>query len=279
MIRQTMKNLGWLTATAILAVAIVLIASPAIQAQNSWSLSISEKEDKLANPNDPMWDKWLMWDLGFQRMIERNAPYIELTNDATSTSTITEFHITIGDNNFNFGPVDGNNLIKLGTTTPGFNLSATTLNNAGNELVVSIGNGGLLPNSTVRFEIKLDVDPAYAATYQAAFGDSRPDFRTVLFDMNGVDVYAGTTIPSTADNSQAFVNFNPGGKSTVATFADAPVAAGQYFNNNIREYKAMDAVLIFQLEGSQIPEPASIGLVLLGLAGFCVGSRRRSAVA
>ena len=123
------------------------------------------------------------------------------------------------------------------------------------------------------------VDPAYAATYQAAFGDSRPDFRTVLFDMNGVDVYAGTTIPSTADNSQAFVNFNPGGKSTVATFADAPVAAGQYFNNNIREYKAMDAVLIFQLEGSQIPEPASIGLVLLGLAGFCVGSRRRSAVA
>jgi hypothetical protein len=258
---------------------IVMIASPAIQAQNSWNLSISEKEDKLANPTDPMWNKWLMWDLGYQRMIERNAPYIELENPATSTSSITEFHITIGDNNFNFGPVDGSNLIKLGSTTPGFNLSATTLNGAGDELVVTIGNGGLLPNSKVRFEIKLDVDPAYAATYQSLFGDSRPDFRTVLFDMNGIDVYAGTTTPSTLDNSQAFVNFNPGGKSTVATFEDETVPDGQYFNNNIREYKAVDAVLIFQLEGAQIPEPTSIGLMLLGFAGFCVGSRRRSAVA
>jgi hypothetical protein len=96
--------------------------------------------------------------------------------------------------------------------------------------------------------------------------------------MNGVDVYAGTTTPSTLDNSQAFVVFNPGGKGSTATFADETVPAGQFFNNNIREYKAMDAVLIFQLEGSQVPEPASVALVLVGLAGFCVGSRRRSAV-
>jgi hypothetical protein len=279
MIRQTLKNFGWLTAMATLVVTVVALSSTAVQAQNDWSLSISEKEDKLANPTDPMWDKWLMWDLGYQRMVERNAPYIELTNEATSTSPITEFHITIGDNNFNFGPVDGSNLIKLGTTTPGFNLSATTLNGAGDELVVTIGNGGLLPNTSVRFEIKLDIDPAYAATYEASFGASLPDFRTVLFDMNGIDVYAGTTNPSTLDNSQVFVNFTPGGQSTVATFEDEPVAAGQFFNNNIREYRAMDPVLIFQLDGTQIPEPTSFGLVLLGLAGFCLGSRRRSAVA
>ena len=279
MIRHTLKNFGWLTATVFLAIAIVVIASTALQAQNAYSLSISEKEDKLANPTDPMWDKWLMWDLGYQRMVERNAPYLELTNDATSTSPITEFHITIGDNNFNFGPVDGSNLIKLGTTTPGFNLSATTLNGAGDELVVTIGNGGLLPNTSVRFEIKLDIDPAYAATYEASFGASLPDFRTVLFDMNGIDVYSGTTNPSTLDNSQVFVNFTPGGKSTVSTFEDETVPVGQFFNNNIREYRTMDPVLIFQVDGTQIPEPTSFGLVLLGLAGFCLGSRRRSAVA
>jgi len=273
MIRHAMKNLGWLTAIATLALAIVTIATPVARAAD-FTVSISEKEDKLDNPTDPMWDKWLMWDLGYQRMICRNAPYVELTNE--STNPITEFHLTIGDNNFNFGPVDGSNLIKLGTTTPGFNLSASTLNGAGNELVVAVGNGGLLPNATVRFEIKLDVDPAYAATYQAAFGDSRPDFRTVLFDMNGIDVYAGTTTPSSLDNSQTFVIFNPGGKSTVATFADETVPAGQYFNNNFREYKAMDPVLIFEVDGSQVPEPTSIGLAMLGLAGFGLVSRRRS---
>ena len=67
------------------------------------AVSISEKELKLENPVDMMWDKWLMWDIGYQRMIERNMPYIELLNEAESTSPITEFNLTIGDNRFNFG--------------------------------------------------------------------------------------------------------------------------------------------------------------------------------
>jgi hypothetical protein len=103
MIRHSMKNLGWLTVTATLAMAIVAIASPAARAAD-FSVNISEKEDKLANPTDMMWDKWLMWDLGYQRMVCRNAPYIELTNE--STNPITEFHLTIGDNNFNWQQPD-----------------------------------------------------------------------------------------------------------------------------------------------------------------------------
>ena len=113
----------------------------------------------------------------------------------------------------------------------------------------------MLPGQLVRFKIKLDVDPAYAATYAASFGDSLPDFRTVLFDMNGNNVYDGVVNTSSADNAQASVVFNPGGKSQVVAFADETVPAGQYFNNNLREYKAMDPVLIFQVGGGEIPEP------------------------
>jgi hypothetical protein len=252
-------------AASLFALLFAVLASPTALALNTWQVSISEKEMKLENPVDMMWDKWLMWDIGYQRMIERNMPYIELLNEAESTSPITEFNLTIGDNRFNFGPVENTDLVLLGSTTPGFALSATTVGGLGDELVVTVGNGGLLPGQLVRFKIKLDVDPAYAATYAASFGDSLPDFRTVLFDMNGNNVYDGVVNTSSADNAQASVVFNPGGKSQVVAFADETVAAGQYFNSNLREYKAMDPVLIFQVGGGEIPEPTSIGLAMLGL--------------
>ena len=75
---------------------------------NSFTLKFSEKEMKLEHPSDMMWDKYLMWDLAFQRMNDRNMPYLELTNDAGSTSPIKELHLTIGDTRFNFSDdVDG----------------------------------------------------------------------------------------------------------------------------------------------------------------------------
>jgi hypothetical protein len=275
MMGATLKNLGkHVRALSILAVAFAAICGAAAHGQNSWSLGISEKELKLENPTDMMWDKWLMWDIGYQRMIARNSPYIELTNASTSTSAITEFHLTIGDNRFNFGPVEGTDHVLLGSTTPGITLGSSTLN-SGDELVVTVGNGGLLPGDTVRFKIKLDVDPAYAATYAANFGASLPDFRTVLFDMNGNNVYDGTQNKSSADNAQGFVIFTPGGKSSTATFEDETVAAGQFFNNNLREYRAMDPVLIFNLEGQVIPEPTSAVLALFGLSA-CFAMRGRS---
>jgi hypothetical protein len=263
------------------------ISSSAANAQNSWSLSISEKELKLEHPTDMMWDKWLMWDIGWQRMMNRNMPFLELTNEISSVGNITEFQLTIGDNRFDFGPFDNSQLILLGSTTPGFNLSASkaqgvvnTNGDLGDVLTVAIGNGGLQPGQTVRFQINLDVDPAFQASYAASFGESQPDFRTVLFDMNGVNVYDGVTNNSPNDNAQAFVTFNPGLKSQAAIFPDEAVAAGEYFNNNLRQYKAMDPVLIFQLDGADpIPEPASAVLVLLGLASLALrrGQRQQAA--
>src|SRR6187551_3283211 len=95
-----------LAATLSALVLSALVAAPA-KAQNSWTVSLTEKELKLKNPDDADWEAWFEGDVGYQRMIERNQPYLELLNEVSSTSPITEFHLTIGDNRFNFGPVEG----------------------------------------------------------------------------------------------------------------------------------------------------------------------------
>src|SRR5262245_66464119 len=118
-------------ACSIALVALALTVSFASQSlaatPDAFTVRLSEKEDELANGNDPMWSKWLMWDIGYQRMVERNSPYLELTNASTSTDPITEFHITIGDNRFNFAPVVGTDLVALGSTTPGVSLTSSTV--------------------------------------------------------------------------------------------------------------------------------------------------------
>ncbi len=256
---------------------IVAIAGPAARAESSYTANFSEKELKLEHPVDPAWDDWLMGDIGFQRMVERNSPYVELINDINSVGNITEFHLTIGDNRFNFAPVDGSNLVKLGRTTPGFSLTSSTTN-SGDDLVVNIGGTGLQPGQALKFKIKLGIDPSFAAEYASKFGASLPDYRTVLFDMNGFNVYDDTTDNNTDDNAQAFVVFNPGGKSETTVFPDEEVAVSQFFNNNLRGGCCCpdDPVLIFQLEGiAPIPEPGSFALAMLGMAGFFLNSRSR----
>jgi len=272
---------------ALTLVAASVFCPSATKAQNAFTMNISEKELKLEHPdpNDMAWNKWLMWDLGFERMMDRNMPYVELQNSAASTSPITEFHLTIGDSRFNFAPDTATSLVALGSTTPGFDLSANTVSNAGKELVVTIGNGGLLPGQLVRFQIKLGVDPAFATQYAASFGMSQPDYRTVLFDINSnggstpVDLYGpDPNVPAgSSDNASAFVLFG-GVKSSVQTLADATVDAenqavnGQYRNNALRPYSASDNVNLFRLGGgNEIPEPGSMVLAMLGLSSilFC----------
>jgi hypothetical protein len=70
--QQSAGLLCCLTAFAIFALA----TSPLFaQGTNSFTLKFSEKEMKLEHPTDMMWDKYLMWDLAFQRMNDRNMPY------------------------------------------------------------------------------------------------------------------------------------------------------------------------------------------------------------
>ena len=95
--------------------------------------------------------------------------------------------------------------------------------------------------------------------------------------MNGINVYGpdGKTNPD--DNAHASVVFGANLQSGTSIFPDEVVPIGQYFNNNIRSYSATDPVNLFQLNGAAVPEPTSIGLVLLGIAGFSMKARSRSA--
>jgi hypothetical protein len=264
---------------ALAALAITASISTAATPVDDWSVRLSEKEGELEHTGDAMWSKWLMWDIGYQRMVDRNSPYLELTNAATSTDPITEFHITIGDNRFNFAPINGN-LATLGSSTPGFALTSSTAGGAGDELVVNIGNGGLLPGQTVRFKFKIGIDPSFAAGYAASFGSSLPDYRTVLFDMNGINVYDGTSGFDDKDNSKAHVVFGTGTTSPDSVFPDAIVPVGQYYNSNLRSYSATDPVNLFTLDGAAVvPEPASLGLVMLGIAGLFLKPRSRQTAA
>jgi hypothetical protein len=253
------------------------------QDTNSFSLRFSEKEMKLEHPGDMMWDKYLMWDLAFQRMNDRNMPYLELTNNSDSTSPIKELHLTIGDTRFNFSDDVMGKFAMLGSTTPGFNITSSTVGNLGNELVVNIGDGGLQPGEVVRFKIDLAVDPAFADQIFA-----HPDYRTVLFDMNGFNVYDGLQQQSDADNAKAWAIFDP---AAGADFSTEPAslldeivsgAAADFYNNNYRRYGQLDPVRTFQLMGggeAVIPEPGSMSLAaILMLTGLvsCGRSRRTS---
>jgi hypothetical protein len=250
------------------------------QNSGSFTLKISEKEMKLEHPTDMMWDKYLMWDLAFQRMNDRNMPYIELSNAATSTAPITEFHMTIGDSRFNFDDDVMGKFAMLGSSTPGFSIASGTVGNLGNELVISIGSGGLQPGQLVRFKIDLAVDPEFEDEFFKF-----PDYRTVLFDMNGFNVYDGLQQQNTADNGQAWVVFDP---ALGANFATQPVpladeivsgAAADFYNNNYRRYGETDPVRTFLLNGGGsgvVPEPQSVLFVMFAvLAGLACNTRPR----
>jgi hypothetical protein len=261
----------------LLALAITTIADSLAQAQTTppFTFNISEKEMKLAHPTDMMWDKHLMWDMSFQRMNDRNMPYVELRN--TGTAPITEFHMTIGDTRFNFSDDSLGTFALLGSTTPGFQLTSNAV--GGDELVVTIGNGGLPVGQLVRFKIDLAVDPPNSGgLFQF------PDFRTVLFDMNGVQVYdPGMPINfSTTDNSRLWAVFDPPAGSNFSTIpvflpdATVPPPANSFFNDNPRQWGENDPVRIFsQPGGGIIPEPSSMVLAA-GLACGLSTWRRRA---
>jgi hypothetical protein len=251
----------------------VLGALPASAQLNfgAFTLKFTEKEMNLAHPTDMMWQKYLMWDLPFQRMNDRNMPYLELTNDANSSAPLTELRLTIGDTKFNFTDKNMGMFAMAASTTKEFDLTSSTLNNAGDELILKIGGDGLAPGEMVRFKIDLEVDAAYAGQIFM-----HPDYRTVMFDMNGLNVYDGFTQDfSSDDNSHAWAVFDP---ATGANFTTGPVAlddqivagvAADFYNNNYRRYRDMDPVRTFVLDSSQsvIPEPGSAALALVGVIG------------
>ena len=273
-------------ASGIIALTFVVAASTSARAAtDSFTVKIAEKQQALSDPTDEAMQHFLMWDLSADRVIARNMPYLELSNDSTSTAPITEFHLTIGDTRFHFDCAELGSCAMLGKTTPDIslssNVSAITGNassTSGDQLNLTIGNGGLLPGQVVRFKIALDPDAG-----ENFF--AKPDYRTVLFDMNGRNVYDGNTIvDSSTDNATISAAFKLANGTTLTAgptpFADPSVVGveAQYYNNIYRHYGVMEPVDTFLVQGSAngVPEPSSLALAAIGLLfGLVARSRLR----
>lgn len=277
---------------AVVALAWLIFAAAPVFAQSEtapFALRMSEKEMNLAHTDDPDWQRYIARDLGFHRMNGRNLPFIELTNNLDAP--LTEFHLTIGDSRFHFANDFLSTFALLAETTPGFSLTSSTVGDLGDELVVTIGNGGLKKgDGPLRFEIDLDVDPQYLVAPFKFY--QHPDFRTVLFDMAGIEPYGpqGNEDPEnpSADNALLWAVYSPstgatfstekvhlsdisiGGALRAAASARASAAtSGEtvYYNQIISPYGAQNnPITLITLDGGEeIPEPASALLALFGL--------------
>ncbi len=305
------------TLTLLSLVILAAMVSPlaAQVAGDDWLLRISEKELQLAFADVPEEMKPIMWDVTFERNnYFRNMPTLELANlGAANAPDITRIQMTIGDTRFHFGDdtlgtaalqcpchpslmmlsemvADGDTVDpRIRLSTPGITLTPTLSNND-NTLTINIakqGGGGLAPGDLARFRIEIDPDAGFSHPNLYDF----PDFRTVLFDINGNQVYGpDPSFPAGADdNARVTLTFEDNSTDGPVAFEDktssVPVAplgelsgiAAAFFNRNFRAYGIMEPVDIFEIgDGAVIPEPGSAVLALIGLWGGIgiVASRR-----
>jgi hypothetical protein len=267
-----------------LAMTCALVPPARAAGTDSFTVKIAEKQQALSDPTDEAMQHFLMWDLNADRVLDRSMPYVELKNDSTSTSPITSFHVTIGDTRFHFDCATLHSCAMLGKTTPGISLtsavsaiSGNSASTSGDELDLTIGNGGLKPGEVVRFKIALAPD---AGTHFFI----HPDFRTVLFDMNGKNVYDGNLIQvSSTDNAQLTAIYGLTGSGTLTAgpiaLEDTSVVGveSQYYNGIFRHYGVMEPVDTFAKAGSvaTIPEPGTLVLAALSFFGGLVPLARR----
>lgn len=256
---------------ALITISICTTPARAVITDTDWSLKISERELAFRPATDMMAMKSLMWDIPASRMAARNLPFICLTNES-ATASITEFKMTIGDQQFQFANSLMGMYAKLGRETPEFGISST-VDDGGNTLVVNFLNGGLAPGQTVDFQFDIDVDAQLAGSFYP-----HPDYRTVLFDMNGDNLYqnaAPVHQVSTADNAKVSIKFEMAGMPSVTLgptpFEDPSIVDGSaiYVNNRLARYGDSDPVRAFTLSGGGVvPEPGAIVLGLIGLLGM-----------
>jgi hypothetical protein len=272
------------------AVWLLLAASPSLHAQTnmecssiggSWCLRLSEKEHKLEFSTDPGWTDALESDFGpIRNNYHRNMPTLELSNmEASGAADIVKFEMTIGDTRFHFEDAEMGMAAALGAYTPGYELTSS-ISSDGNLLTVNIAKpegGGLAPGETVHFRIDLDIDAGFS---DAPFYEF-PDFRTVLFDMNGEQHYGPDPAfpPPAEDNAQVTVNFSDGATSGPKPLVDYAVTGPQkdFVNENAHPFFATDGVDLFAVSGSAgvIPEPGAQTLAVIGLLGGLFSSRAR----
>ena len=247
---------------------------------------LAAKESALVNPEDHATMMGAMWDVPAQRRAERNMPWVEVENIPESTAALTEFRMTIGDERFNFSDELFANFTVISAGSD-FNNVTTSATPDRNELVVMFNGDGLAPGQKIRFRIDIGIDDDQPELMNIW---PHPDYRTVLFDMNGIDAWGPFPMqpmpPNEDDNSMARGTFSMNGMTAMVgptAFPDATVVGPQasIFNQFFRPYHVMEDVDVFDAVdvGNPIPEPSTSLLAMFGmLAVGLVAQRRTEAV-
>lgn len=304
---------------AALAVAMLLAGAPTALADIGtvgFTINIAEKEKVLqtrwdaanlpqgewiqlpgmVDPVDPaVWimtgDKSAMWDTAEVRRAHRMMPWIEVTNNPTSTGNLTQFRFSIGDTSFHFTDdmmgsyAMAGQLVTLPTNVPDLDfsiVSATTVTDKGalpgDELLVTFGNGGLAPGETARFRVFLHADPG---------NPTLPDFREIFGNANPTNtVNPNDDFQTNSVFSAVFADFNDPNttlETDSAALADFVIEGPAFFNSNtfLRPYSVMEPVQIFggvgigDNGGGEIPEPSTVAIAVAAALVGCWGVRRR----
>lgn len=261
----------WLLALTTISMSMCTTPARAVINDTDWSLKISEREKAFRPATDMAAMKALMWELPSSRMFARNLPFICLTNES-ATASITQFKMTIGDTQFQFNNSLMGMYAKLGKDTPGYSLSSS-VTDGGDTLIVNFLNGGIAPGQSANFQFDIDSDPQFANQFF-----TNPDYRTVLFDLNGDNYYQTAGIindPDSSDNSKVSITFSMANMPSVTVgptpFDDPSVVDGSagFVNANRARYGDSDPIRAFALAGGvAIPEPTSVALGLCGLVAL-----------
>jgi hypothetical protein len=245
------------------------------------SFRLAAKETLLTKPQTPQWIMAAMSDSPSQRRANRNKPWLEIQNESIDGVYLTEFHLTIGDERFHFANNYFENFTVISPTSTFREIGSHTIEDQ-NELVVMFDNGGLAPGQKVRFRLEIGVDADQTTLLQQS---THPDFRTVLFDMNGIDAHGSFPFATAAhhaeDNSSGYGIFKKGEtiiESASTTLADFSVqgATAHTFNQYYRNWRGPEEVNVFSdVVTTMVPEPDSFLLSTLGIAIFGLFMGRR----